>query len=103
MEGWVKTRYLLDQPVAAVRLATLSDDMKKVDQMKLALGKAQREARAAVAEKDKYAKEIAHIKKISSNVVSLDETNRSLQTQVDSLKKELEATKAEHYSRAKSA
>ncbi len=96
-DGWVKSRFLVDEPVAAVRLEAYKTDVKKLAAIKSDLVKFKTAAKQAIQEKESYAKQLEHIRNVSQNVIQLDETNKSLTQEMHLLKKELASVKEQNH------
>lgn len=77
VEGWILSRYLTDKPVGAEQLVTAR---QRVDQLT-------RENKELTGERDRYMKEadslaedLARVKDLSANALSLEETNKQLRS-----------------------
>jgi SH3 domain protein len=77
VEGWVLSRYLTDNPVGAEQLVAAR---QRVDQLT-------RENKELTGERDRYMKEadslaedLARVKDLSANALSLEETNKQLRS-----------------------
>lgn len=87
--GWVLSRYLMPEPIAAVRLESLKEDLEKVEAMKAELAEFRKQAASATAGQAQAEKELARIRKASANVISLDDNNRQLKESLSKLEAEM--------------
>lgn len=109
LEGWVLTRYLLDQPVARDRLVIAENKIKSLRDKNKNLNKqlSSFKSSSSTLEKDtsrlgksnkKLQKELANIKEIAANQIALNTENKSLKKQVLSLKREMQLVQQENMS-----
>lgn len=104
--GWLPTRYLVRQPIARIKLEQLTKEhdvlkekFKEVSEERSNL----RTTNDAIAEKNReltdsnkrLQEELAEIKRISTNAITLDQRNRELRTINEQQNTELDARKAE--------
>lgn len=105
-EGWVKARYLLDQPIARSKLALLEGKVKtleaqqdplreSINDLKAQLKLAKSQNNQLQSSKSNLQETLDELKNISSDSVSLFETNKklladstALQNRVDQLQKD---------------
>lgn len=106
LEGWIPEQYVVDTPIAALKLAAAESSLAKLKDQngdlktKLAdLSKELRDLKAEhsklLASNDKLEKENAHIKEVSKQPLALSEENDSLRSQNVSMEKELIRLKQE--------
>ncbi len=92
-DGWILSRYLTDAPIGQEQLVAAR---QKVDQLT-------RENRELTGERDRYmkdadalAEELARLKDLSSNALSLEETNKQLRSTLVQDQKTIERLQAEN-------
>ena len=92
-EGWVLTRYLMNEPSAREQLATLTDQLTSANsrggslnsQLQAIRGEyesANRQIATLEREKAAVEKELAEIKRTAANVLSINDQNKSLMEQL---------------------
>ena len=107
IEGWAQTRFLLNEPISFEKLiltrreldksnTDLSELKSKYADTKKQLADAKRDSSGLSKDKKKQAKELAHIKKVSANAISLDKKNKELMEQGVELKFTVDTLKAEN-------
>lgn len=109
LEGWVLTRYLVDQPVAKDKLVsaeqTIATLLAQTKSLKSQLDSLS--SNSSTLEKDssrlsksnvKLKEELDKIKEIAANQIALNDENRSLKEQVLSLKREMQSVQQENIS-----
>jgi len=106
-EGWILTRYLINQPVARFKLATAE---KKIDQLvqqreDLLAGQTDWQATAETTQQDnaalhevnnKLVEELEYIKEVSGNTVQINQLNQQLIEKNQQLNNQLELLSAEN-------
>jgi len=106
-EGWVLSRYLQTQPIAEQRLAEVEKELAdlKAAQGQLKEGKASlisensqinKQLRQTTEENQRLTQELDRIRRASSNVLAIDEQNRSLKDDVRRLEGELQLMQQEN-------
>lgn len=106
-QGWLPTRYLTDQPIAADRLKQVSHELDQsrsdLQQAKSELQKTQQERDSLQQDKKTLEAKVAdisqqldHLKTISSDAVNLDKRNRDLQESNQQLQNKVEVLAAEN-------
>lgn len=107
LEGWVLTRFLVNEPVAKEKLILANREMEKL-KAELATTKTQKAELEAQVEglkgdrsglsrsQDKLEKELNRIKTISSNALALDEKSKKLTKRNQELEIQVEALTAEN-------
>lgn len=106
-EGWVIARYLLDEPIAQIKLDRLQrqlDEVKKqqsplrenVNRLQQELTAAKEQIRRLSGDKEGLGKELAEIQRISSDKIDLHEQNKTLQTELQALQTSLEQLRVEN-------
>jgi SH3 domain protein len=101
VEGWVLSRYLVDQPVAKDRLIVanarnkeLSSTLKKRDAtiktVKEDLDGLQRQHKALSKNYERTVKELERVKRVSAKELKLHEENKALKTQTLNLQREIQ-------------
>ena len=106
-EGWVKKRYLLDEPIAKSRLARLENKIQRMEkqqgpmkdtvkELKSKLKLALKENKALKSNKTNLSKELEGIKKISSDSINMYDENKSLMTEKDKLANSVKTLKQEN-------
>ncbi len=107
IEGWLPTRFLVNEPVAAYKLArltkeyealkakfsTLSQSSSEISQTS---SKVQSDNEKLQANNLKLQEELASIKKVSENAINLDRRNRELRESNEQLKNEVEVLTADN-------
>ena len=106
-EGWIRSQFLADEPVAAQKLAKLQDKFTQLDTSNQAVKKELKDLRAEKAAVDEaYAKlqteygttqkELAHLGKVAANPIMLAKENKELTDKFASMSHELEMLRNEH-------
>lgn len=107
LEGWVLTRFLLNEPIAKEKLILANREMDKL-KAELSTLKSQKEELTAQVEnlksdrsglsrsQDKLEKELKRITTISSNALALDEKSKKLTQRNQELEIQVEALTAEN-------
>ena len=107
LEGWVLSRFLRDEPIAFEKLiltkreldktkADLDELQNKYNEVKKELAAAKRTAGDSNEDKNKLAKELDYIKKVSANAINLDKKNQELLEQGEQLKISVDTLRAEN-------
>lgn len=107
IEGWLPTRFLVKEPIARIRLQQLTaehDRIKAQFQEVTARNQEMQEVNSSVTEKNRQLTEsnknllleLADIKRISTNAVTLDKRNRELRELNEQFKNELEVLTSEN-------
>ena len=107
IEGWLPTRFLVNQPVAADKLAKLTkehDALKaKYAELTKSSGEISQSSSQIQAENEKLQannsslqEELASIKRVSENAINLDRRNRELRESNEQLKNEVEVLTADN-------
>lgn len=107
LEGWAQSRFLLQEPIAFEKLILTQRELDKTNtdltelkskyaETKKQLAAANRSSSGLSKDKEKQAKELAHIKKVSANAISLDKKNKELMEQGVELKITVDTLKAEN-------
>ena len=107
LEGWVLSRYLIDQPTAKSRLAiadrkvkTLQEKVKELNDKLNITSKSksgfEKDTDRLTKGNSKLKKELAHIKEIASNQIAINADNKKLQEQVLSLKRNMQTVQQEN-------
>ena len=91
-QGWVKERFLSDEPIAAHKLETLKVDLARIDAIKTDLVKFKNDAKESEKARVTLAAKLERIKKVSKSAVEIDQSNQSLKLQVENLQKQLSET-----------
>ena len=92
-EGWVLTRYLMNEPAAREQLATLTGQLSseasrgssldaQLDTIRGEYGDAQQRIVSLESDKSTLEKELAEIKRTAANVLSIDKQNKELRDQL---------------------
>lgn len=108
-EGWVLSRYLVNQPVAKDRLIVAEKKIKSLQEKNKSLNKQlksfksssstlQKDGNRLAKSNTKLSKELETIKKIAANQIALNSENKSLKEQVLSLKREMQLVQQENMS-----
>lgn len=106
-EGWIRIQYLLNNPIARDRLAAAQAAQqtlqKQVNNLKRELQSSQvklKETRDQLASNEKKlsntGSELTEIKRISSNALNLDRSNRQLVEEAEVLKSRIEVLEADN-------
>lgn len=109
MEGWVLSRYLVKEPIARTRLAAAEEKAKQLNQKVKSLESQLSSTSKSKSsfEKDtnrlnknnkKLEKELARIKDIASNQISINKENKTLKEEVLKLKREMQTVQQENMS-----
>lgn len=106
IEGWIPTRYLTNQPIAADRLAAANQELEKtraqleelrsnmseVSSQRDQLSSREQQLEQQVAD---LSRELEEIRSVSANAINLDRRNEELQASNQKLKNEVEVLTAE--------
>ncbi len=106
-EGWVRTQFLTNEPIAAQKLAKLQDKFTQLDSSNQSLKKDNKDLRAEKTKleeslnklQSEFAasqKELSHLGKVASNPIQLDKENKELHDKYASMSNELEMLRNEH-------
>lgn len=106
-EGWVLSRYLVDEPPPRVALPNALERLAGAEEKRKAAEAAMQELRAerdrlagqlevTGSARDEQAKELAEIRRISAGAIDLNETNRNLKEQVATLEQQAAALTEEN-------
>ncbi len=106
-EGWIRTQFLTDEPVAAQKLVKLQDKLSQLDTSNQSLKKELKDLRAEKTAVDEaYAKlqnehgttqkELVHLGKVAANPIMLAKENKELTDKFASMSHELEMLRNEH-------
>lgn len=106
-EGWVRTQYLQDQPVARdllaqaqAKIAALSSQRQELGSEASSLEKENSQLRSdlqsAQAEAKRLGAELEELKRISGNAIKLNQTNQQLMEERQLLETEIDVLKAEN-------
>ncbi len=107
LEGWVPTRFLVEEPIAFEKLILTQRELKKAktdlnelkgkhSEAKKQLASSKRQGKELNKDKGSQAKELAYIKKVSANAIGLDKKNQELMEQSEQLKITVDTLKAEN-------
>lgn len=92
-EGWVLSRYLTDSPVGAEALVAAR---QRVDQLSRENRELIEERNRLMSEGDNIAGELARLKDLSANAISLEESNQRLQVALKRSEKTMEELRADN-------
>jgi len=106
-EGWVLSRYLIDQPIAKDRLLSAQGKIKRLEkqlddekQQSGSLQKQNADLQQQLSHLQKQhsnaANELAEIKRVSSDVIGLHSENTELKTQTLNMQREIHSLKQEN-------
>lgn len=106
-EGWIRTQFVSDEPVAAQKLAKLQEKFAAVDATNQSLKKENKELHADKAkleesltklqnEMSSTQKELTHLGKVAANPLALDKENKELNDQYKKVSNELEMLRNEY-------
>ena len=106
-EGWVLTRYLMEQEPAADRLAALREEYEALVGDEGSIRAQLVEARDALEESNRELKslgetlaqtrsELAEVRRVSSNALTLDSTNRRLTEEAQVMRTRIEVLEADN-------
>jgi SH3 domain protein len=109
LEGWVLTRYLIDQPIAKHRLIAANRKLvalrTKVSELKKQLSSTsktksglEKDSNRLSKENNKLNKELSRIKEIASNQIAINNENKKLKEQVLKLKRDMQTVQQENMS-----
>lgn len=107
LEGWVLSRYLVDQPIAKTRLAAADRKVKalqtKVKNLREQLNTTsksksgfEKDTNRLSKDNAKLKKELARIKEIAANQIAINDENKKLQEQVLTLKRNMQTVQQEN-------
>ena len=108
-EGWVLSRYLVNEPVAKDRLVSAEKKISALQSQTIELNKKLNSlsSSSSTLEKDssrlsksniKLKKELDSIREIAANQIALNDENKTLKEQVLSLKREMQSVQQENMS-----
>jgi SH3 domain protein len=100
-QGWVRTQYLIGEPVARAKLAAaerrLAAAQAEAQKLKTELAALRKERSQLTGERDKFSqqaskleKEVSHLSEVSARPIQLDKENKRLKEATVSLEKDLE-------------
>lgn len=107
LEGWIATRYLLDEPIASQQLsavtkelndlkARLSNTSANLSELRKDTQSTSAELQALEQEKADLTKELNQIREVSANAIELNERNSELMEENQVLKNELDIVQLEN-------
>lgn len=107
LDGWVMSRYLVNEPIALEKLILTQKELDKTKsdlaelqakhaQVKKELAESSRNISGLSKDKDKQTKELEYIKKVSANAISLDKKNQELMTKNEEQKITVDTLRAEN-------
>lgn len=107
IEGWIETQYLVEQPTAQLQLNVARETIRKLEaelgplrkenaSLKRSEDKSQQQLDNTNKDVQRLSDELAHIKKISSNAINLDRSNKDYIKKNELLKNELDVLSAEN-------
>jgi len=107
VEGWLPTRFLVNQPIAAEKLVKLTKEYEtlkakfaELSQSSGAISQTSSQIKAEnktlQANNNKLQEELASIKRVSENAINLDRRNRELRESNEQLKNEVEVLTADN-------
>lgn len=89
LEGWLLTQYLVDEPIASTQLGSVKSELQSLDtkhQLTLLSLEEAKEEREVLADQNALlAEDLATITRLSANVVVIDERNKRLSEERDTL------------------
>lgn len=92
-EGWMLSRYLLENPASRQELVAAQ---KRIDQMTRDNREVTGERNRLMGESDKLAEQLARLKDLSSNAIAIEATNDRLETSVKRMEQEMSILKDEN-------
>ncbi len=106
VEGWVKNRYLIDQPIAADRLAALEKQLaeakqsplrlqNKIKDLQARLEAVEKERRRLETQNKKLSAENAKMREVAAEPLALSEENARLKQQNQAMAEELQTLRRE--------
>lgn len=107
LEGWVLTRFLVNEPISFEKLILTQRELEKTkadlaalqakhSEVKTDLAGIKRENSQLSGSESEMEKELEHIKKISANAINLDKKNQELMERTESMKIALDTLKADN-------
>ncbi len=107
LEGWVPTRFLVNEPIAFEKLILTQRELKqtktdlselkiKHSEAKKQLASSKRQGNKLNKDNSSQVKELAHIKKISANAIGLNKKNQELMAKSEQFKITVDTLKAEN-------
>ncbi|WP_020408427.1 TIGR04211 family SH3 domain-containing protein [Hahella ganghwensis] len=107
IEGYIPTRFLINEPVAADKLARLAKEHEALkakfaeisqsnNEISQTSGQVQADNERLRAENLRFQEELSNIKRISENAITLDRRNRELRETNEQLKNEVEVLTADN-------
>lgn len=107
MEGWVLTRYLINEPIARTQLAKANQDIARLKKQTSDLKQELREvtknhsslsksSTGLEKQNDKLKKELDHITRISANQLAINNENKELKQKLLSIKREMQTVQQEN-------
>ena len=108
-EGWVLARYLIDKPIAKIRLEAAQNRIKsmrndiaslkkELDDLKADNSQLKKSGDQLDTSKAKIEKELATIRKVSADKIAIYEENQQLKNQLVSIRHELQGLEQENSS-----
>lgn len=107
LEGWVLTRFLVNEPISFEKLILTNRELDKAKadltalqskhtDVKTQLAAIKRDNSALSESEGKQKKELEYIKKVSANAINLDKKNQELMERTENMKISLDTMKAEN-------
>ena len=107
IEGFVLTRFLVNEPIAFEKLILTKRELEKAKtdlaalqskhtEVKTELATLKRDNQSLSSSDDKQKKELEYIKKVSANAINLDKKNQELMEKTESLEITVDAINAEN-------
>lgn len=106
-EGWVRSRYLQDEPVAADKLNAVKDKLSRaqdessqlksqVNDLRKELKELDKSNKDLQSENKKISKDLGHVSEVAQKPLEISKENRDLKDTNDAMKAQLEALQLEN-------
>ncbi|MEX1032947.1 MAG: TIGR04211 family SH3 domain-containing protein [Cellvibrionaceae bacterium] len=95
-EGWVRTQYLQDQPIARERLAQAQALVGQAAELQEQNRELSNQLQATRTEADRLSAELEELRRVSSNAVELNRANQQLMEERQLLETEINVLQAEN-------
>ncbi len=105
-EGWVRTQYLQEEPIASIRLERIESRLEKMkeenkqlkqelDAVKGDKKELEKERNNLQSSADKLTKQVDHMRQVSAQPIKLDEENQELRNRTVTLEQDLNMARQE--------
>ncbi|MDQ6981838.1 MAG: TIGR04211 family SH3 domain-containing protein [Mariprofundus sp.] len=94
-DGWILSRYLMKEPAARARLASVEKELRNLHTLKQEKKTLEQERSQLTEDNKKLQAELTHIRKTATNAVAIADENKSLKAKAAQAEQTLEALRQE--------